>query len=216
MPVRCRPGSPAAGAAWRDIRRAPPARPARPCAHRTGSCGPRPPAPAVRPSGIPASARSRTSPSPRTDADRGAQIDQTVLEPFRTHLPATSRCSRDARSPTPCAPADRRSGRHCSGSARRNRPLFRRACQYSFQTRPDRSSAAVRCRNASANPPRRPRSAAGRSSSATRSAGRRCASPSSRGRQSADWLPSPVSASGENDARSSSISRTSSSQSISS
>ena len=122
------------------------------------------------------------------DADGGAQIDQALLEALGPHLPSTSRCSRDARSPAPCARADRRSGRRCSGSARRNRPLFRRAS--STPARVDRTSAAGRCRNASARPPRPPRSAAGKSSSARRSAGRRCASPSSPDRRSADWPPS--------------------------
>ena len=37
-PARYRPGSPAAAAAWRDTRRAPPATPARPCARRSRSC----------------------------------------------------------------------------------------------------------------------------------------------------------------------------------
>ena len=79
-----------------------------------------------------------------------------------------------------------------------------------------RRSGASRCRSGAARPRARRRWVAGRSSSARPSGGRRSSSPSSPGPTKRKLASIPVSASGEKLVRSSSISRTSSSQSRSS
>ena len=101
-PARYRPARRSDGAASRGIRPAPPARPARPYARRSRSCGPRPPAPAGCPSGIRACGHSRIWPSPRARrrprcADRRGStgtLGAALLPPVeRARVPAFQRAT---------------------------------------------------------------------------------------------------------------------------
>ena len=115
--VRYRLVSPRAGAAWRGIRQALPAKPARPDDVRTESCGPPPAERGECPTGNPASSHNRILPNPSDRptlpcADRRAPAESPPVPSS-----ATNRGSRDASARGHATPCDPRSNRHCSESS---------------------------------------------------------------------------------------------------
>ncbi len=128
-------------------------------------------------------------PALRIDRDRGAQIDQRLLKAFRPHvlppaevtrMPGFQRLQDAGVLGEPDIVRD--TGRVIDiHDVHGTLLLFSKRAAY-------RIPASVRCHSGATRPPRRPRSAAGRSSSARRSAARRFSIPSSPARRSANSL----------------------------